>query len=146
MNQIRTEAMESARRRNIVLGLVAFGVGQISDIVLQAIPDLPRAARIVLVLSAVAGGFLWILSMWKVMQFIKLMKRDPALAEALNDERYRHAILRSHAAAFWILLLTSGALLLWSLYLPLSGRVAAQLFLVVAVCSAMIALLIYDRE
>ncbi len=146
MNQIRTEAMESLRRRRIHQGLVGFSTWQLSDIVAHATPDLAREARIALVLIGLAGAALWIFSMVKSHLFIRAMKRDPALAVALNDERYMQAILRSHAAAFWTLLLTSAALLLWSLYFPLSGRVAAQLFLVVAVCSAMIALLIYDRE
>jgi len=93
-----------------------------------------------------AGFSLWVFQQLQVMKFQRALRDDPTLAEALVDERYRHAVLRAQAAAYWILLCTAGVLMGWAAFFPLSGRIAAQLLLIVAVCSATIALLIYDRE
>lgn len=140
------EAMENSRRRLLMWGLIGFGIWQGADLTRHILRGMSRAGEVALLFIGLAGAALWVFNMIRLQSFIRAMKNDPALAQALGDERYRHAVLRSYAAAFWTLLITSGLLALWSAFLPLSGRVAAQLFLVVGVCSAQIALLIYDRD
>src|SRR5439155_11861901 len=146
MNAKNPELMGSARRRLLVQALVGFGLWQISNLILYAAPGLAHPARVVLRLLGVAGAGIWVVQTFKNTSFLKALKRDPALAQTLNDERYQQARTRAFAAGYFALLVTAGLLLLWSLAFPLPGRIAAQRFLIVAVCSAMIALLMYDRE
>ena len=146
MNPSEIEAIERGRRSRLIQSLVAFSLWQIPDILLRAIPDLPHAARTTLVLVSVLAGFVWIFCMWRMQRFMRITRRDPALPHVLNDERTMQMVSRALVAGFWMLLATAAVLVGWSTFLPLSGRVAGQIFILVGVCSAMIALLIYDRE
>ena len=147
MNAKNPELMGSARRRLLVQALVGFGLWQISNLILYAAPGLAHPARVVLRLLGVAGAGIWVVQTFKNTSFLKALKRDPALAHPVRrGARRTSRWTRAFAAGYFALLVTAGLLLLWSLAFPLPGRIAAQCFLIVAVCSAMIALLIYDRE
>lgn len=146
MNEQNREAMERRRRRLLISSLVGFSVWQICLVARHAMTEATFPLKGLLLGVGLSGFGLWFFQMLQVVKFQGVLKRDPALAQALTDERYEHAILRSHATTFWVLLCTAGGLMAWSAFFPLSGRIAAQLFLIIAVCSATIALLIYDRE
>lgn len=146
MSAQNREAMERRRRRHLIWSMVGFVVWQICLAARSAVPESAYPLKGLLLGVSISGFWLWFFQQLQVMKFLGLLKRDPALAEALTDERYQHAILRAHATGFWVLLCTAGVLMAWSLFFPLSGKIVAQLFLIVAVCSATIALLIYDRE
>lgn len=146
MKEVNPESMEVSRRRLLVQGLVAFGLWQVADVIRRAVPGLTREWRIGLVIAALLGWVIWSIHLLKMSNFQKLLKRDPALREALNDERIRQLRLRAFFAGYWALLCAIGVFYGLSLFLPLPGSVVAQILLIVGVCSPMLALLIYDRN
>jgi hypothetical protein len=83
----------------------------------------------------------------RTVQLQRALRRDRALASAVNDERTRAARARAFVLASWAMLSTQALILgAATAGVPITGAAAARLTMVVGVVTALVAFVAYDRE
>lgn len=146
---LTTEQLDRGRRRMLLGflgGFVAWQLPQvIQDLWGAVMPRYAEPAFLVAALAGLAGFFYY---GWRIIQLGRLVKDDPAMNEALNDERVRWLRLRAFEAAFWTLVIYMAGVRLAALAYPLPAGAGPfmQLGLIVAASSAILAYLWLDRE
>lgn len=142
----RIDALERTRRRMLAGFLVAYVTWQVPTIVQEAAgarmpPGIVGASSVLAALAAVV----WIAySLW-LWRLLRQLAHDPAMAEALDDERVEQARSRALAFGFWALLVYLAMARLAAFLLEISAATVAQSGLVVAVAAVIGAFLVYDR-
>jgi hypothetical protein len=142
----RIDAMERMRRRMLAGFLVAFVAWQVPTIVREAAgawmpPGIAGASAVLAALAAI----IWIAYSLRLWRLQRQLAHEPAMAEALDDERVKEARSRALAFGFWALLVYLAMVRLAAFLLEISAATVAQSGLVVAAAAAIGAFLVYDR-
>ncbi len=138
MDDLTVEQLERARRRMLLGFLDGYAAWQIPQIVHGLHPGaLPYYLAIVLPVMAVAGAIGFTYYGWQLLMIARRAGTEPAVGEALNDERVQSLRLRAMAFAFSVLIVYMGSVCLVELVQPVGGTgPLMQLGLVIAVSSA----------
>lgn len=143
------DQLDRSRRAMLVGFLVGFVAWQLPSIIGEIWGDvLPRYLELTLMVAALAGLAAFLYYGWRIIQLGRLVRDNPALDEALNDERVRWLRLRAFEAGFWTLVVYMAAVRLVAMAyaLPAGAGAFMQLGLVVAASGAILAYLWLDRD
>jgi high-affinity Fe2+/Pb2+ permease len=139
----RTRAFERSRVVTLLASAAAFVAWQLADLGKGVGPG----ARAPLIVVSTLGAIAWGAATLRTVRLARALRRDRALASAVNDERTRAARVRALALAFWAVLLAQASILVAGIVgrAP-SGATAARLTIIVGVVAAIVAFVVYDRE
>lgn len=142
------EQLESARRRMLLGFLDGYVAWQVPQFITAVWGDvLPQWAHWVLVAATLLGAWGFLFYGWQIVRLQQRAEEDPALGEALNDERVRQTRHHALVFGFWSVIIYLAGVCLADLVHPLQHTGAwSQLGLVVAASSAIMAFLWLDRE
>jgi hypothetical protein len=143
--QARVEARNQQLRRALVATIGAYSLWQVPAL-LNELKLLPPPMGKISSLIAVAGGALWLLVLLRLHRLQLAIQADPALREALNDERIRHTRQRAFNTGFVVVLGYLAGMRVLCSRLDVSAAVSLQLGLFLAVTSTLSAFLVYDRN
>lgn len=146
MNEI--ERMDAARDRFTYLSLAGFLVWQGGDVARQAFVLLgaPRALSVAAFLVSLLGAIAWAGSLVLLRRWMRLLRANPSLMAALNDEAVRDARLRASAVGFVATSATLAIVTGVGAFVPLSARLAGQVSILVAVSAFLSAYLHFRRR
>lgn len=143
----RIERLDRARRRTLLGFLVGFVAWQAPTVAQEALgASLPAPLQGGLSILAAAAGVVWIVYAIRLVRLRREIARDPATADALDDERVRHIRAKALAFAFWSLVVYLAAIRLAAFATEVSAGATALGGLLVAAAAAIGAFLVLDRE
>ncbi len=144
MNATKDELDRS--RRQVLLGIViGYSIWLVTFLLLQDW-RLPIGVDLAILGIGLAGCGYWTFHLLRMLRMERVLRRQPELADAMNDEFVQQKRWKAWKFAFIAVLVCQALLILVNLWIPFDAGLAAQLTIWVAVVSSIGAFLYYDRE
>lgn len=129
--------------------VIGFGLWWGVQTVFSFFPDMWHLKSITLpfLLAGLIGWLVWTWYLIQMLKIMKALKKDPQMAEALNDEFYKAIQQKSFSIGCYVLLLLQAFLMLVHVGLyPLSALSVLSINILIGVLTPLITFLILDRE
>ncbi|MBF5044980.1 hypothetical protein FGE12_21440 [Aggregicoccus sp. 17bor-14] len=141
------ETLDASRRRTLWGLLVAIVLWQGLDVVAKVLALSGHAGtwRHAAVLVSLPAWLYWCVGMVQQQRWLRQVRADPALREALNDERTRHARRQAWTVGFFAMLAVQTLFLAAGSFWALPGALVAQVTLLVGVAGSTAAFLHFER-
>lgn len=91
------------------------------------------------------GNTIFVINLIKYLKMGRKLRRDPKLREALEDEWHHFNINRSYLFSYWVIIGSTGILLVINSVVPLTALLTAELILYVGILSFFGSSLYYNR-
>lgn len=104
-----------------------------------------RAIYISLLIASLLGCVFWIVHLFRMQKTIKHMKKDPELAEALNDEFYQHIRLKSFTYTFWVVIVAQVLFILANTFYAVSAESVLYVNILIGVISPVVFFLLFEN-
>lgn len=140
----RVAHWDRKRRRIILQVAIAYGVWMASSLV----PDqkFNNVASLLLLVLNLLSWAVWCFGLIQMHRWGKEVLKEPAVVQALCDERWEHNRLKAVVTAFVAVMLVQVGLVLWGLSFRLDAKIGAQISILVGVTGFLLAMLYFDRE
>jgi hypothetical protein len=133
-------------RRQMLLGfIIGYSAWQTAFLLDQAW-HLPVGLRLALFGLGLVGWGYWVIQLLRMLKLGRMLRQQPQLADALNDEYVQQKRWKAWMVAFCAILVCQAAIILINLLAPFDAGIGAQITILVAVVSSVGAFLYFDRE
>ncbi|HWQ45230.1 MAG TPA: hypothetical protein VN376_00100 [Longilinea sp.] len=144
MNATKDELDRS--RRQVLLGImIGYSVWLIAFLLLQDW-RLPIWIDLAILGLGLVGCGYWFFQLLRMLRMEKMLRRQPELADAMNDEYVQQKRWKAWKFAFIAILVCQAVIILVNLWIPFDAGIGAQLTIWVGVVSSIGSFLFYDRE
>jgi hypothetical protein len=142
------ELLDKSRRKMLIGFAAGFGIWRGSYILKHLIPPLPvfHAVFAYLLIISFIGWAMWFYYLIKIIKLSRIIKKNPALNNTLNNEYIQHIRLKAFSVSFVLMLLIQPVLLFTSFFISITVPIIIDINISIAVLSVIIAYLIFDRE
>jgi hypothetical protein len=133
-------------RHQVLLGIViGYSALQVT-VLINRVCHLPIGLRLVILGLGLVGCGYWGIHLIRMLKIERILRQQPQLADALNDEYVQHKRQKAWKVAFFAILVCQAVIILANLLAPFDAGSGALITIWVAVVSSIGAYLYFDRE
>ncbi len=144
MNPIK-EDVDLSRRKALLKFVIGYSIFQAAFILNQFWHPLMVLRLAIVGIGLLSCGY-WAVQLIGMLRIGRLLRQQPQLAEALNDEYVQQKRWKAWKVSFFIVLACQAAIFLVNQLIPFEAGSGALITIWVAVVSSIGAYLYYDRE
>jgi hypothetical protein len=133
-------------RHQVLLGLVIGYSAMQATVLINQVWHLPIGLRLAILGLGLVGCGYWGLQLLRMLQIERMLRKQPQLADALNDEYVQQKRWKAWKVAFCAILVCQAVIILINLLAPFDAGIGALITIWVAVVSSIGTFLYFDRE
>lgn len=139
------DSLDRSRRQALLGFVIGYSTWQVT-ILLDQFFHFAAGLRLAVLGLGFAGWGYWVIQLLRVRRIRKMLRQQPQLVNALNDEYVQQKRLKTWAVAVCAVLICQAGIIFVNWLAPFDAGIGAQITILVAVTSSTGAFLYFDRE